>query len=45
MSKEKKEEDNWREMIHEKEFIHHPRKISTHMHILIKLYDLFLPWI
>jgi hypothetical protein len=29
-------------MVHEKEFIHHPPKISTHMHILIKVYDLFL---
>jgi hypothetical protein len=28
-----------------KEFIHHPRKIFTHMHILIKEYDLFLFWI
>jgi hypothetical protein len=28
-----------------KEFIHHPPKISTHMHILIKVYDLFLLWI
>ena len=30
-----------------KEFIHHPPKIhiSTHLHILIKVYDLFLLWI
>ena len=26
-----------REMVHEKESIHHPPKISTHMHILIKV--------
>ena len=25
--------------------IHHPPKISTHLHILIKAYDLFLLWI
>ena len=36
-----------REMVHEKEFIHHsPKKkkiyITTHLHILIKVYDLFL---
>jgi hypothetical protein len=36
-----------REMVHEKEFIHHPPKkkkiyITTHLHILIKVYDLFL---
>ena len=31
-----------REMVHTKEFIHHPPKISTHLHILIKVYDLFL---
>ena len=31
-----------REMFHTKEFIHHPPKISTHLHILIKVYDLFL---
>ena len=30
----------------QKEFIHHPqKKISTHLHILIKVYDLFLLWI
>jgi hypothetical protein len=34
-----------REMVHTKEFIHHPQKISTHLHILIKVYDLFLLWI
>jgi hypothetical protein len=34
-----------RDMVHEKKFIHHPPKISTHMHILIKVYDLFLLWI
>ena len=34
-----------REMMHTKEFIHHPPKISTHLHILIKVYDLFLLWI
>ena len=33
------------EMVHTKEFIHHPPKISTHLHILIKVYDLFLLWI
>ena len=31
-----------RKMVHTKEFIHHPPKISTHLHILIKVYDLFL---
>ena len=37
-----------REMVHEKEFIHYPPKkkkyiyITTHLHILIKVYDLFL---
>ena len=36
-----------REMVHEKEFIHHPPKkkkiyITTHLHILIKVYVLFL---
>ena len=30
---------------HIKEFLHHPPKISTHLHILIKVYDLFLLWI
>ena len=30
---------------HMKEFLHHPPKISTHLHILIKVYDLFLIWI
>ena len=34
-----------REMVHTKKFIHHPPKISTHLHILIKVYDLFLLWI
>ena len=34
-----------REMVHTKEFTHHPLKISTHLHILIKIYDLFLLWI
>ena len=34
-----------RAMVHTKEFIHHPPKISTHLHILIKVYDLFLLWI
>src|SRR6185312_6779322 len=34
-----------REMVHTKEFIHHPPKTSTHLHILIKVYDLFLLWI
>ena len=33
------------EMVHTKEFIYHPPKISTHLHILIKVYDLFLLWI
>ena len=33
------------EMVHTKECIHHPQKISTHLHILIKVYDLFLLWI
>ena len=28
-----------------KEFLHHPPKISTHLHILIKVYDFFLLWI
>jgi hypothetical protein len=32
----------WRELIHVKEFIHHLPKIFTHMHILIKVYDLFV---
>ena len=32
-------------LVHENKFIHHPPKISTHMHILIKDYDLFLHWI
>ena len=31
-----------RQMVHTKEFIHHPPKKSTHLHILIKVYDLFL---
>ena len=35
-----------REMVHEKEFIHHSPKNNiyqtTHLHILIKVYDLFL---
>ena len=30
---------------HIKEFLHHRQKISTHLHILIKVYDLFLLWI
>ena len=34
-----------KEMVHTKEFIHHPPKISTHLYILIKVYDLFLLWI
>ena len=34
-----------REMFHTKEFTHHPPKISTHLHILIKVYDLLLLWI
>jgi len=34
-----------REMVHTKEFIHHPQKISTHLHILNKVYDWFLLWI
>ena len=34
-----------REMVHTKEFIHYPPKISTHLHILIKVYDVFLLWI
>ena len=34
-----------REMVHTKEFIYHPPKTSTHLHILIKVYDLFLLWI
>ena len=34
-----------REMVHTKEFIYHPPKICTHLHILIKVYDLFLLWI
>ena len=38
-------EERKREMVHIKEFIHHPPKISTHLHILIKVYDLFLLWI
>ena len=29
----------------QKEFTHHPPKIFTHLHILIKVYDLFLLWI
>ena len=33
------------EMVHTTESIHHPPKISTHLHILIKVYDLFLLWI
>jgi hypothetical protein len=28
-----------------KESIHYPPKISTHMHILVKDYDLFLLWV
>ena len=32
-------------MVHTKEFIYHPPKTSTHLHILIKVYDLFLLWI
>jgi len=31
-----------REMVHTKELIHHPPKIYTHLHILIKVYDLSL---
>ena len=31
-----------REIDHPMEFIHYPPKISTHLHILIKAYDLFL---
>ena len=58
MSKKKEEEEKKnsphpkeikeREMVHEKEFLHHqPKKkkniyITTHLHILIKVYDLFL---
>ena len=35
-----------REMVRTKKLIHHPpKKISTHLHILIKVYDLFLLWI
>ena len=34
-----------REMVHTKEFIHQPPKISTHLHILIRVFDLFLLWI
>jgi len=34
-----------RERNHAKEFLHHPPKISTHLPILIKVYDLFLLWI
>ena len=34
-----------KEMVHTKGFIYHPPKISTHLHILIKVYDLFLLWI
>ena len=33
------------EMVHTKEFVHYSPKISTHLHILIKVYDLFLFWI
>ena len=33
------------EIVHTTESIHHPPKISTHLHILIKVYDLFLLWI
>ena len=33
------------EMVHTKESIHHPPKVSIHLHILIKVYDLFLLWI
>ena len=33
------------EMVHIKEFIHHPPKTSAHLHILIKVYALFLLWI
>ena len=40
-----KKKEKQREMVHTKEFIHHPPKISTHLHILIKVYDLFLLWI
>ena len=41
-----KKKEKKREMVHTKEFIHHPpKKISTHLHILIKVYDLFLLWI
>jgi hypothetical protein len=42
---QRKRKRNKREMIHTKEYIHHPPKISTHLHILIKIYDLFLLWI
>ena len=31
-----------RELVHTKEFILHPPKISTYLHILIRLHDLFL---
>jgi len=31
-----------RELVQKKEFVHHPPKISTHLHILIKVYDFFL---
>ena len=41
LSKKKEKGD----MVHTKESIHHPPKISTHLHILIKDYDLFLFWI
>ena len=34
-----------REMVHENEFIYYAPKISTHMDILIKDYDLFLLWV
>ena len=40
-----KRKRNKRKMIHTKEFIHDPPKISTHLHILTKVYDLFLLWI
>ena len=33
-----------RQPVHEKEFIHYPPKILTHMHILIKVYDLASSW-
>ena len=33
--------EDMRERNHANEFLHYPPKISTHLHILIKVYDFF----